>query len=85
MKQTPPDSVGTEDEYARALRDQLKEAVLGLIEHMGSEAFYVELTADDREPSYLVFGSGAHIQQFARALAQGETPDGGASEPGRMH
>lgn len=85
MKRTPPDPTGNEDERAQVLRDQLKEAVIGLIEHMGSEAFYVELSANEREPMYLVFGSGALIKQFANTLPPGESFDGGDGDPALIH
>ena len=86
MKRTPQPDRRTDSEREQAFQDQLKAAILDLVNHMRGDAFYVELNADDRDPLYLVFGSGDVIKRFANALpedaaiAAGPMP-GGADAP----
>lgn len=55
---------------------------MDLVEHMGGDAFYVELSSsEDDESLYLVFGSGSLIKRFAGALPDDSLP----GDPARIH
>jgi len=83
MKRTPPTNRRSIDDRRQALQDQLKGAVLDLVNHMGGEPFFVELSTDADEAFYLVFGPGHSIKRFAASLP-GDAPhdvDAGGESP----
>ena len=70
MKRTPPTARRRATDRKQALEDQLKGAVLDLLNHMGGDPFFVELSSEDDESFYLVFGPGHSIKRFAAALPE---------------
>lgn len=78
MKRTPPTTRRRASDRRQALEDQLKGAVLDLVNHMGGDPFFVELNSDDDESFYLVFGPGHSIKRFAAALPEGAPLDADA-------
>lgn len=62
----------------QALEDQLKGAVLDLVNHMGGDPFFVEMSTDADESFYLVFGPGHSIKRFAALLPEEAAPDADA-------
>ena len=90
MRRTPQPDRRIDAERKQALEDQLKAAIIDLANHMGGEAFFVELSAGDGDPLYLVFGNAGVIQRFARALpttdTDGDSQAAGADTPaGQLH
>jgi hypothetical protein len=74
MKRTPQQPGRSTNDRRQALQDQLKGAILDLINHMGRDAFYVELSGENGDPFYLVFGQGSQVKQFAATLPEDASP-----------
>jgi hypothetical protein len=67
------------------LQDQLKGAVLDLVNHMGGDPFFVELSTDADEAFYLVFGPGHSIKRFAASLPEDARDLDAGAEPPSLH
>ena len=75
MRRTPSTNRRKANDRRQALEDQLKGAVLDLVNHLGGDPFFVELSTDGDEAFYLVFGPGHSIKQFAASLPEDGSPE----------